>query len=93
MLASLTEVGADGGSALPPTTFAYHAGTLPGSSPAESYKAQLKEVANGYGGRLFLQYGGHTPDGWYRLQRRYRVTQETTETGVGAAGTGRASVC
>ena len=87
LLTSITEK--DGsGNALPASTFSYYQGTLPGGS--EPAKLQMATVSNGYGGVATYSYEGHTPDGWWRLPRRYRVKEQRvdpgTSTGAGVDG-------
>ncbi len=82
MLVSLAEESA-GGSRLPATTFTYHEGAVPGGT--ELLKLQLAEIQNGYGAKLRYHYEGHTPDGWWKLRRRYRIKEHRLETGLGPA--------
>ncbi len=79
LLSKIEEVGTDGASKLPATVLTYHAGS------AAPYRLQLNTVANGYGGTVAFTYGSHTPDGWFKLPVRYRVTQQSVDPGTGSA--------
>ena len=83
VLSSVTEKDASG-TALPATSFSYAQGTMSGSS--EYHKLQLATVANGYGAVVTYGYELHTPDGWSKLPRRYRVKSHQTDPGTGSAG-------
>jgi len=81
VLSSITEQ--DGsGNALPSTGFTYGQGTIAATS--ESYKSQLLTIVNGYGGTISYGYQGHTPDGWWNLPRRYRVSQMQLDPSTGS---------
>jgi YD repeat-containing protein len=82
MLTSITEKDASG-AALPATSFTYYESSVPVPGSSEVHKLQLKEVQNGYGGTLTYSYALHTPDGWWKLPRRYRVSQVQTDPGSG----------